>query len=316
LVPVIAAAVLAACGESKTTTEELAGDAGEQPPPETLPQTEGNQPAGGNGKTGLPCDVQGVIENRCWACHDKTDPPSLLTYEDLVAPSKRDPNKKRVEVAIELMKAGAMPPKPAVPAEADEIEPFEEWLKAGLKENGANCTDPPAGAGTGAGGDGGTGNTNPDGGVVMSDAGPTSPGVVCTSGKMWTDGNTGSPLMHPGQACLTCHSKAGGPALRIAGTVFPTLHEPDDCIGAQPPITVTVTDSRNRVFTMAVNASGNFIQRSAGGIFGQNPRPPLRVQLSANGKTKTMTRSVTTGDCNSCHTVEGKNGAPGRISVP
>ena len=33
-------------------------------------------------------------------------------------------------------------------------------------------------------------------------------------------------------------------------------------------------------------------------------------------KTRQMQGTVTSGDCNSCHTVNGTNGAPGRIMAP
>jgi uncharacterized membrane protein len=42
--------------------------------------------------------------------------------------------------------------------------------------------------------------------------------------------------MHPGGACITCHTIKGGPAFKVAGTVFPTLHEPNDCNGDPQPI--------------------------------------------------------------------------------
>ena len=49
---------------------------------------------------------------------------------------------------------------------------------------------------------------------------------------MWTGGNRGSADMNPGRACITCHSTMNGPSLTIAGTVYPTAHEPDLCNGA------------------------------------------------------------------------------------
>ena len=43
---------------------------------------------------------------------------------------------------------------------------------------------------------------------------------------MWTRGNHGSPDMNPGRACIACHTTDDGPALTIAGTVYPTASKP------------------------------------------------------------------------------------------
>ena len=46
-------------------------------------------PAGTGLATGLPCDVQAVIENRCLACHggQMTGVPPMLNYDDMMAKS-------------------------------------------------------------------------------------------------------------------------------------------------------------------------------------------------------------------------------------
>ena len=49
---------------------------------------------------------------------------------------------------------------------------------------------------------------------------------------MWTQSNRGSADMNPGRACITCHSTMNGPSLTIAGTVYPSAHEPNLCNGA------------------------------------------------------------------------------------
>jgi hypothetical protein len=46
------------------------------------------------------------------------------------------------------------------------------------------------------------------------------------------------------------------------------------------------------------------------------PHPPLEAVVSDGNKTRAMVGTVTSGDCNSCHTVNGANGARGRIVVP
>jgi mono/diheme cytochrome c family protein len=296
-----AAAVATACGHMESTTSDDA-DAGDQAaaggvtatPPATPASTAPSGAAGTGLATGLPCDVQGVLENRCIGCHG--DPPVpgaplLLSYDSLVAPSKDDPTKTLAQEALDKMTSKQMPPPPAVPPADDEIAAFQAWVTAGTPKNPTACTDPPPAA--------------PDGGA-SADA-----GVVCTSGKHWTGGDDGSQLMHPGGACNTCHQKNDGPNLRVGGTVFPTAHEPDDCNGAAPPpqLTVVITDAQNKVFRLAVNSAGNFLTEN-------RVRLPIRAQVTNGTKTRSMNGSVTSGDCNSCHTVQGANGAPGRIMAP
>lgn len=307
-IPTLAAAVVAAaCSTSESEPPAEQTDGGDTvippgPESENAPSNTDPGPTGPVGSglaTGLPCDVQGIIENRCIACHQGENPPPLLDYDDLSAPSSKDPNKSRAEVALEMMQGGLMPPKPAVPAEEDEIQAFQDWVNGGLQKNPESCTPPVDDAGAPPAGDGGI--DGGDGAVVK-----------CTSGKTWT--GEPSQLMHPGRACLNCHQQQGGPNLRIAGTVYPTLHEPDDCIGSAPPpqITVIVTDSRPgrpREVRMQVNASGNFFTR-------QRLTPPFRVRITDGTNTRRMNQAVTSGDCNSCHTQNGANGAPGRIMAP
>ena len=63
---------------------------------------------------------------------------------------------------------------------------------------------------------------------------PFSVAPACTSGKMWTGGTDGSGSMQPGvYACINCHKSSGGeaPQFKIAGTLYPTAHEPDQCNG-------------------------------------------------------------------------------------
>lgn len=262
-------------------------------------------PAGTGLNTNLPCDVQAILENRCIACHDGKTAVAMLKYSDLVAPAPSDPSKTLAQQALLRMQSDTnpMPPPPAVPPEEDEIESFRAWVEAGLPRETMSCTDPPPDAGT-----------DPDPVDASTDGGDA--GSVCTSGTYWTLGNAGSPLMHPGMACNACHQQAGGPNLRIAGTVFPTLRDPDDCNGKGPPpqLTVIVTDRDNRNFNLQVNAAGNFVYENR--LFQRPPRPPLRARVTDGTNTRQMMGTVTSGDCNSCHTAQGRNGAPGRILAP
>lgn len=295
-----------ACSTSSSSTDDGA-DAGETPPvtlpPSDLPPAPPG-PAGTGGNTGLPCDVQALLENRCIACHDGQAQVALLSYDNLAAPSKTDPAKTLAALSLERMKSTAspMPPAPAEAPNADEIAIFEEWITAGTPKNAASCTDAvPM--------DGGV-----DGGIDGGDGGP----ATCTSGATWTMGNTKSPLMHPGMACNKCHQVMGGPNLAFAGTVYATLREPDDCNGKAPPppLDVIVTDARNKTLTMRVNNAGNFYMTAAQAGRIRAPFSARVVEAGNNGKVRRMLGRVTSGDCNNCHTQSGSFGTPGRILAP
>jgi len=149
------------------------------------------------------------------------------------------------------------------------------------------------------------------------DAGdPYNTPVMCSSGTMWTLGNTKSAEMNPGQPCDTCHflgGSASGYEFDVAGTVYATAHEPNNCNGATGA-SVVVTDSSNAVHTLAVNAAGNFYNFDYLGV-GAIPTP-YTVKVVANGKERAMLTPLTTGDCNSCHTEQGAQNAPGRVMMP
>ena len=122
---------------------------------------------------------------------------------------------------------------------ATEIQTVQSWISAGY----------PAGSCTTVGG---------------TDAGPPDPlgaTPTCTSGTTWTGGNQGSAVMNPGRACISCHAGNGeAPQFTIAGTVYPTGHEPDLCNGANGTngARVVIVDAANRTMTLTPNAAGNF----------------------------------------------------------
>lgn len=283
-----------------------------------------NQPAptgaAGTGLvTGLPCDVQAVVENRCKSCHDgaTAGTPRLLDYADFKQPSKGDPTKTMAEIALLRMQKGEMPPAPAEPPNDNEIQIFQDWVTGGTQKGGL-CTDPPPDGGTDAG-------SLAD---ASLDAAPT-----CASGVLWTMANTGSPNMHPGDACNACHSASKGPNLTFAGTVYRGgLHDIDDCngTGEPAPLTVVITDRNGQSATLVVNDAGNFFleapkrdggARDGGGNGGnggapQGFRAPFHAKVVSGATQHVMVGSVTSGDCNACHTSAGINGAPGRILAP
>jgi hypothetical protein len=266
-------------------------------------------PAGSGLVTGLPCDVQAVLETRCITCHTATSttPPPLVDFATLTAMSKSDPTKSMAAVALARMKGLGvrMPPPPAVATSADEILIMEEWVAAGTPRGGVCTEPPPKRADSGAPGP-------VDAGL---DAAPP-----CASGQMWTNGDQKSASMHPGRSCQGCHQQKGGPSFQFAGTVYRNgPHDIDDCHGAAPPpaLSVVVTDSRGNTAAIPVNAAGNF---SVGQLRDAKDekafRAPFSVRVTDGTTTRAMTGKLTSGDCNSCHTAAGANGAPGRILAP
>ncbi len=123
--------------------------------------------------------------------------------------------------------------------------------------------------------------------------------------------------MNPGMACLTCHRPKNLDEGRedapegIAGTVFPTAHEPDLCNGLPAGATVVITGRDGAQFRLPVNASGNFFMYSSPLLL-----KPYRARVEHQGRVRHMGAAQTSGDCNSCHTQAGSNGAPGRILAP
>jgi hypothetical protein len=237
---------------------------------------------------GLPCEIATLLEQKCTSCHGT--PLSggalnrLLDATDLAASSMTDPARSNADVSIERMRDTTKPMPPDQPLTAAEISAFETWVKAGM----------PAGSCT----------------PVNAAGAP----AVCTSGKTWTRGNRGSPDMHPGRACIDCHSRGEGPIYAFAGTVYPTAREPDDCYGSNGSSVSTqveITDARGQVFRVDVGAAGNFESERRTRI-----TAPYTAKVIVGTKVREMKTPQTNGDCNSCHTERGNEKAAGRIVAP
>ena len=290
-------------GAAITTTTGTAG----APAPVTGVAGSPSAGAGAAGSTSAPCsaggiptDVAAVIGATCIACHGTpplaTVPSSLATYADLIAPSKTDPTKSVAVVALARMQPSAtmpMPPAPLARATAAQIAAFQAWVSAGTPS--ATCSD--GGVATGV-----------DGGVIVD---PFDTPVVCTSNSTWTQGRQGSSSMEPGMACITCHAMGEGPRLALAGTIYPTAHEPDLCNGgsATTGARIVVTGADGTVLTLTPNTSGNF--RYEGAL-----ATPYSVKVTYMGRERAMLEPQTSGDCNTCHTQAGAMMAPGRILLP
>ena len=141
---------------------------------------------------------------------------------------------------------------------------------------------------------------------------------VCTSGKQSSINESEGPMMGPGWACITCHAdsnaasgEADAPLFAFAGTVYPSAHEPLDCIAsASEGAQIELTDANGKVFTQAANSVGNFFDESADFAF------PYSAKVKFQGRERSMLTRQAIGDCNSCHTEKGDLAAPGRILLP
>ena len=106
---------------------------------------------------------------------------------------------------------------------------------------------------------------------------PFEAGVRCTSGVFWAADASTSDVdadhdMMPGTSCGTCHYYGGaGYPFDVAGTVYATAHEPDDCYGASD-VTVVVTDATGKDHALAVSKAGSFFNRDVLGV-GRIPTP-------------------------------------------
>lgn len=270
----------------------------------------GGSPAGGGQASGLPCEIAALLATHCQGCHGSPPaaPMPLLTYEDLAASAVSDPTRSVAELALERMgsTAAPMPPGDGPTVPAAEIEAFSAWVAAGLPRG--DC------GGSGGGGDG-TGGGEPV-------------ATVCSSQLFWELGEDNEipgageldddgPWMNPGMACISCHEQEDddGPFVLLGGTVYPTLHEPDLCLGvngAETDAVVVVTDAQSQTFTMKLQRTGNFsLPVGAGPV-----AFPITAKVIAGGKERAMSTPQMSGDCNGCHTEQGKNGAPGRIFLP
>jgi hypothetical protein len=162
----------------------------------------------------------------------------------------------------------------------------------------------------------GTGSGAPADDTTAQDTGPGSewpilaPGVdpACPSNSKWTKKTSGSKSMEPGMACIACHDSGEGPGFFAAGTVYRSLTTVDTCNGSKA-ITVELTDANGKVYTTTTNSAGNF-------YFYLNIPTPYTARVISGDLSRTMVTKQTNGDCNSCHTAQGENGAPGRIVEP
>jgi hypothetical protein len=126
--------------------------------------------------------------------------------------------------------------------------------------------------------------------------------------------------MNPGRACIACHTRPTtpdddlrGPHFAIAGTLYPSVREPDLCSGvngkSELSASVEITDAAGQVLTLQPNRAGNF-------YFQGSVAFPIRARVLRDGRVREMHGAQSSGDCNGCHTEAGLEGAPGRVFWP
>jgi hypothetical protein len=140
----------------------------------------------------------------------------------------------------------------------------------------------------------------------------------CTSGLTRNPNESEGPEMMPGRTCIACHieqnttsGEGDAPVFAFAGTVFPSGHEPDDCIAsASEGAEVVVLDAKGQEFRAAVGRTGNFDADGVGLTF------PITAKVVYQGRERLMKDPQDSGDCNHCHTAAGAFKAPGRVLLP
>ena len=70
-----------------------------------------------------------------------------------------------------------------------------------------------------------------------------------------------------------------------------------------------ITGADGKMVTLTPNAAGNFSSEA-------QIKTPFQAKVTYQGRERLMLTAQTSGDCNSCHTQNGTNMAPGRITVP
>ncbi|HEY3452939.1 MAG TPA: hypothetical protein VGK67_41740 [Myxococcales bacterium] len=193
----------------------------------------------------------------------------------LTAPSPAGGAGSVADLCLSRMKDSANPMPPAGLLAASEVAAFEKWIVDGMPQGTcATAVDLP----------------------------------VCTSGQTDTSFQE-SPSMQPGKACIACHASDGeAPLFTLAGTVYPTFHEPDQCVSQVVSAQVIVTDAAGQKVTMNVSpSSGNFSSF-------QPEQFPVTVEVvDSAGRKRPTASGASSGDCNLCHAPGPRANAVSRL---
>ena len=170
LLPLTAVALVMSCDPSTSRVADCAGGC------VAVPGT-----GGGDGASGLPCDVAGVLAAKCITCHGTTPsggaPNSLVTRDDLIRASNLGGTiASRCATRLQDAQSPMPPRSTGDSASASDIAAITGWVNAGLP-GGACASAGQAASGGGAGGGGGTGGgtaTGGGGGATGGGGGTTS----------------------------------------------------------------------------------------------------------------------------------------------
>lgn len=250
-------------------------------------------------------NVQALLAAKCQSCHGATlaggAPMALMTANDLQAPSKSNPSLNNAELSVQRMQANTMPPGGGA---ASDVAVLQTWISQGYPPAQPNACVADGGPSFEAG---------PD---------PYNTPLQCSSNHQGSHQVDGNGSMNPGEDCMSCHKIGGNNEHQfvIAGTVYKTAHEPNDCSGVAGAMTVSGVDKNNAPFSANVNSAGNFY------VYAGTVTPPLSklVVKDGNGKTRAMAEAAPAGNCNGCHTESGAapyapsfaTKAPGRVMAP
>jgi len=158
-------------------------------------------------------------------------------------------------------------------------------------------------------------------GVALGGCSEPAAPAACSSGRMV--GTSEGSDMAPGQPCNGCHAytNAGGdgidaPIFGFAGTVYRTAHEPDGCAGGTldgsggERAEVELVSATGQRLVAPVTDGGNFMLETTAIAF------PITARVRYRGRSRWMVEPQMTGECNSCHSADGEQGASGRIRLP
>lgn len=266
----------------------------------------GGTGGGSNAMTGLPCDVANLVAARCASCHGNPTaggaPVTLLSRDDFMRASAIDSTQSYGKRSVLRMQSTTSAMPPGAPPPTTEVDAFAAWVAAGM----------------------------PAGSCGAVDAGDPTP--VCATNSFYQPTYSfgelnGTRRMYPGLACISCHTgqnfqgqnPQGLDAFEFAypymGTVFTTPHDKDSCLtnAGAGTVSVEILDHTGTVILRMTPdpSTGNFF----GGTAGTSAVPYTARVVTPQG-TRVMGGEQTSGDCNTCHTVAGDNGAPGRIFLP
>lgn len=126
-------------------------------------------------------------------------------------------------------------------------------------------------------------------------------------------------IHNQGVSCITCHGdgkrESDEELIRVGGTIFTTLDASNYTAGASShKIKLVFSDGTSSILKIEDDNEliGNFFSSTAitKDFTAQVLSPSGTV---VNSSSSTTHKASGFGDCNSCHTASGKNGAPGRI---